>query len=46
MSALLAAVLAPSCVADPNAFTDGLALGVLGSCAVALMLGRRPRRRP
>jgi len=46
VNALLVAVLAPSCVADPNAFTDGLALGALFAGAVALMLGRRPRRRP
>ena len=34
----LAVVLAPSCVADPNAFLDGLALGALAVLALATVV--------
>ena len=45
VAATLAAVLAPSCVADPNAFLDGLAAGALAVAALAALVAWSTRRR-
>lgn len=44
-STLAAAILAPSCVADPNAFLDGLALGALAVLALMALAAWSTRRR-
>lgn len=38
-------LLAPSCVADPNAFLDGLALGALAMLALAAVVAWGGRHR-
>ncbi len=45
-AATLAAVtLAPSCIANPHAFTDGLTLGALTTLAALALAAWRTRRR-
>lgn len=42
---ILAAILTPSCVADPSAFTDGLLAGALAVAATVALIAWRTRHR-
>lgn len=44
-AALLAAVLAPVCNPDPNAYTDGVATGALAVAALVALVAWMARRR-
>lgn len=44
-AAILTGTLAPSCVANPSAFTDGLTIGALAVLALLALAAWRTRHR-